>query len=733
MPFRNRSVGLRLTFLTLTLFAILALAAAEGAAGARYVVAQCGWHAGQDATWFDSSADRFGRSNYCQPPASADPFDGVHLISQVKASTETVGGTRFASWRWQAPQGTGIVNVHGQRWQYLREGFQHRLGGVPPNGTFSPFLALDYSDGTKRDFWQGFEPYAQAFESRLVCFRPSEKTCAADGTVLAGVRSLTISIDDQVRPTAQAGGEMTAGSWLKGTKGLTFSNRDTGSGLRFAQTSIDGALLASSEMNCSKVMVSGQWRGTRMQPCPTSAGGGHSVNTAALSDGPHSLQHCAVDFAGSSGCSTALTIRVDNNPPAAPRSPRVDGGEGWHRVNGFGVTWVNPDQGTASPIAASLLRLEAPDGSVRGPWGGSASGSVSGIQVRGPGEHRLRIWLIDQAGNADETHAAEVTLRLDDVPPTGYFEDAPEEDPALIRVPVSDGHSGVRGGSIAWRGAGGEWHELPTRFSTGGEPTLLARFPDDLPRGSWELRAVVVDAAGNMAAVDRRANGSKMTIRTPLLDETLISAGLAVRRGEPRDRLVIGYGKRSRLTGRLSGVESGAIGDAELTVTEMPLPGSRGEVHSRTVRTDGRGLFEVWLSPGPGRKVSVRFTGNRRLQEASSGLLELRVRGRLTFKARPKRLLTGSRVRFQGRVFGRGAWNPVRGNLVQIQYFEESARRWRPVTLTRTDSHGWYRTGYRFRYITGIAHIRLRALLVPSSRFPYSGASSKPVTIRVRG
>ena len=284
MPFRNRSVGLRLTFLTLTLFAILALAAAEGAAGARYVVAQCGWHAGQDATWFDSSADRFGRSNYCQPPASADPFDGVHLISQVKASTETVGGTRFASWRWQAPQGTGIVNVHGQRWQYLREGFQHRLGGVPPNGTFSPLLALDYSDGTKRDFWQGFEPYAQAFESRLVCFRPSEKTCAADGTVLAGVRSLTISIDDQVRPTAQAGGEMTAGSWLKGTKGLTFSNRDTGSGLRFAQTSIDGALLARSEMNCSKVMVSGQWRGTRMQPCPTSAGGGHSVNTAALSD-----------------------------------------------------------------------------------------------------------------------------------------------------------------------------------------------------------------------------------------------------------------------------------------------------------------------------------------------------------------------------------------------------------------------------------------------------------------
>jgi hypothetical protein len=81
----------------------------------------------------------------------------------------------------------------------------------------------------------------------------------------------------------------------------------------------------------------------------------------------------------------------------------------------------------------------------------------------------------------------------------------------------------------------------------------------------------------------------------------------------------------------------------------------------------------------------------------------------------------------------RGAWHPTRGNVVQIQYFEESARRWRPVALTRTDRHGRYRTGYRFRYITGVARIRLRAVLVPSSRFPYSGAASKPAVIRVRG
>ncbi|MCB0860788.1 MAG: hypothetical protein KDB54_09070 [Solirubrobacterales bacterium] len=734
MAFRNRFAALAVILLAITFFAISAVAATDGAAAARYVVAQCGWHAGQDASWFDSSADKFGKSNYCQTPESADPFEGVHLISQVKNSAKTVGGTRFASWRWQAPAGTGIVNIHGQRWQYLRDGFQHRLGGVPPNSSFVPFLELDYSDGTKRDFWQGFEPYARAFEARLVCYRPSDKTCDSNGTVLAGVRSLTISIDDAVRPTAQAGGALTGSGWLRGSQSLIFSNRDTGSGLRFAQTLIDGALRAHSEMNCAKTMVSGQWRGTKMQPCPTASTGTQAVDTRTLSDGPHTLRHCAFDFAGSSGCTAELPIRVDNNPPAAPKGMVVEGGEGWHRVNGFKLAWTNPDQGAASPIAASLFRLTGPDGYAGGPWGRDGSGRISGIQVPGPGEYRVKVWLIDQAGNSNEAHAAEATLRLDNVPPTGYFVEPPEEDPALIRVPVADRYSGVRGGNIAWRSAdGGSWHQIPTRF-LGGEQLLTARFPDDLPRGSWVLRAAIADAAGNLTVTDRRANGSQMTVRTPLRDETLISAALSGGRNRSgRSRIEIGYGQRARLEGRLTGPGNQGIGGVDLTVTETSLPGSRAGQRSRSVRTDSHGYFSLWLARGPGRRVGVSFAGTRRLEESSSGLLDLKVRGRLSFRARPKRLRTGQRIRFSGRVLARGARQPARGNLVQIQYFEESARKWRPVTLARTDRVGRYRSGYRFRYITGVARIRLRALLVPTSRFPYSGAASKPVQIRVRG
>src|SRR5689334_3625578 len=118
------------------MFAILLLALVGGIAGfaglmaaeataARYTVTQCGWHVGMDAGWADTSADKFTRSSYCQTPASADPFENVHIVSQTKNAADTVGGGRFARWRWTAPGGTGIVTVEGQRWHYLNDGFQH--------------------------------------------------------------------------------------------------------------------------------------------------------------------------------------------------------------------------------------------------------------------------------------------------------------------------------------------------------------------------------------------------------------------------------------------------------------------------------------------------------------------------------------------------------------------------------------------------------------------------------
>jgi hypothetical protein len=113
--------------------------------------------------------------------------------------------------------------------------------------------------------------------------------------------------------------------------------------------------------------------------------------------------------------------------------------------------------------------------------------------------------------------------------------------------------------------------------------------------------------------------------------------------------------------------------------------------------------------------------------------LTLRVRSGLDFHAAPASLRTGEAVRLWGRVRSQGAPVPRRGKLVAIQYLEAATGRWRPVIVTRSDHRGGFRTHYRFRYISGSAAIRLRAVALSEERWPYVPGASRSRTVRVRG
>jgi hypothetical protein len=154
---------------------------------------------------------------------------------------------------------------------------------------------------------------------------------------------------------------------------------------------------------------------------------------------------------------------------------------------------------------------------------------------------------------------------------------------------------------------------------------------------------------------------------------------------------------------------------------------------SKTVTTDRAGRFRSGLFSRVSHSVSVRFGGTPRLLGSFSGPFDLRVRAKVLFRARPRRLRTGDLVTFTGRVLPGPAARRARGNLVKVEYFERSARRWRPVQVTRVRAGGRFRTDYRFRYVTGMARIRFRAELVAARGFPYATTASKPVTVRVSG
>ena len=52
------------------------------------------------------------------------------------------------------------------------------------------------------------------------------------------------------------------------------------------------------------------------------------------------------------------------------------------------------------------------------------------------------------------------------------------------------------------------------------------------------------------------------------------------------------------------------------------------------------------------------------------------------------------------------------------------------MLVTRSDHSGRFHARYRFRYVSGAARIRLRAVALAEERWPYAPGASRPVTVR---
>lgn len=732
------AVGRIVAIGVLLALSVLLLAAAKASAG-KYAVAQCGWYVGADASWADTTGGtKFRPDAFCVP--SGDPFDGAHLKSLTRDGQQTVSGTRFARWRWTAPPGTAITMVRGSWWHALHDGIEQRLGGVGADGGFSPFLTAATTETTVREFTKGFPTPVAAFEDRLLCARGEDKWCSLDSGSWSGLRALTLTVQDSTPPGAWiVGGDLVAGGWRRGSQAVAVTAADAGSGVRFGETTLDGARVGLTEYPCAKALISGEWRATQMQPCLTSVSGTHAVATTSFSDGPHSLVHCATDFAANVACTSPQTVLIDNTPPAHPKAVSLAGGDGWHRLDDFDLSWENPAQGAGSPIAGASWRIVGPAGYDSGIRfaAGRDRRSLTDLTVPAAGSYSLQVWLRDDAGNEDPGSAVTVPLRFDDVRPSVAFVEAPD---GQLRADVADVDSGPASGSLFYRRLdSAQWSELPTKLvpaDAAGSDHLVAPLPE-LGYGTYVFRADAADAAGNTASTTLRADGTQMSIRRlppPRLAKAKTRLFARLRGGHGHgDVLTVPFGAPALLRGRLTSADGAGLGHRELRVVSHPSHGALARIGARTVRTGEQGGFELRLPPGPSRRVTVTFAGEAALEPARRPGLELRVRSGISLRAVPRSLQTGEAVRLSGKVAGRGAPLPRRGKLVAIQYFEQETGRWRPVLVTRSDHHGRFHAHYRFRYVSGSAAIRLRATALAEERWPYAPGSSAPVTIEVHG
>ncbi|HVY77570.1 MAG TPA: Ig-like domain repeat protein [Solirubrobacterales bacterium] len=734
--------------------ALLLLAAKEATAG-KYSVAQCGWHVGADAGWADSTGGAKFRSDaYCATPPGADPFDGAHLKSFTR-NAQTVSGTRYARWRWDAPEGTGITRVSGTWWHTLHDGLEQRIGVANWGGGFDVFAAAANTDVTPRGFVAGFSTPMPALEDRLLCARVESKWCSLDPGSWSAVRALTITVEDNFSPSSSIDGDMLAPGWLRGERKLGYAAHDGGAGVKRTEALVDGRTVLAHDHACNVVSVSGELRGTTMRPCPVDRVGYYPISTLGFSDGPHSVAHCATDFAGNVACIPARTILIDNNPPAHPRDLALSGGGEWRRSNDFDPKWVNPGQGAASPIGGATWRITGPAGYNSGAKfvpGRELSG-LQNLFVPRAGVYSLSVWLRDEAGNESASSAASLPLRFDDVPPSVAFEPAAAGGalPTQISARVNDAHSGPAAGEIHYRRLGAqEWTELPAKFQRGvtaDSAELVARLPSDLGAGTYVFRADAVDSAGNKSSTTRRADGTEMSVRKVAGDPILAVRPAAPVRGRARARifarlrwhrhrataLTVPFGVSAMLSGRLLDADGAGLAARMLRVVSRPSRGALSKPSVARIETGAHGVFSLRLGPGTSRRVSVSFAGDDGFERAERSPLTLRVRSGVEFHAAPRQVRTGAEVRFSGRVRSAGAPLPRRGKLVAIQYYESAARRWRPVMVVRSDHAGRFRARYRFRYVSGTARIRIRAVALPEERWPYAPGASRSLVVRVSG
>ena len=350
-------------------------------------------------------------------------------------------------------------------------------------------------------------------------------------------------------------------------------------------------------------------------------------------------------------------------------------------------------------------------------------GNEASVTISADGDHLVRAWARDLAGNSASTHPVLARARVDATAPRLAFANSQDpSDPELIRAPVSDPLSGVAGGEIAYRRQGAtQWTPLATELRQG---ELRARLPSDqLADGTYELRATALDAAGNEAETTSREDGAPMTLEVPLKIATTLRAGL----GPGARRLTIGYDRASRVAGRLVDPAGAPVAGQELTVSERFASGALDLEREHTITTGEDGTFRLGLLPGPNRRVTVSFDGTRRYSASASHDLRLLVHGSARFAATERRIRAGHRFAFYGRVRHLGARLPDGGKLVELQVRRPEG--WDTVRQAfRTRATGRWRFPFRFGdYYYRPTRFRFRLKVVREAGWPY-----RPVKTRGR-
>jgi hypothetical protein len=254
-----------------------------------------------------------------------------------------------------------------------------------------------------------------------------------------------------------------------------------------------------------------------------------------------------------------------------------------------------------------------------------------------------------------------------------------------------------------------------------------------VPNGPHSIQIAGYDAAGNRtlspAVPVAILNGS-----TPngagATRQARIVAKIVGRSGRrARERVTMDFGTRRTIRGRLTDAEGTPIASATLEITgQARRPGARIR-REGTVKTDKKGRFTFRARRGPSRILHVGYRAFS-LDPAPSAVaaMTLNVRAGIRLKVTPSRTTSRGTIRFRGRLLGR----PGRKGVVVALYAVGRVGRNRvPVAVLRTNAKGRFRFEYRFRRTFAPFTYLFQARVERQLTYPYAGAGSNRVTVRV--
>jgi hypothetical protein len=399
-----------------------------------------------------------------------------------------------------------------------------------------------------------------------------------------------------------------------------------------------------------------------------------TLDTDGHANGPLTIEYAAKNAAGVvSGPSE--TLQVDNTPVTLSLSTANDSDPN---------VWVDHAVKVLATASAGPSGIGGTNCSTnKGP---SYAYPAGGITLDGTGAWTVSCssWnkAFDVTGHPATSPSEGVTVHIDETSPSIAFEHTNPADPQAIVVDTSDGQSGVSGGQLEMRPAGGgSWDSLATRFDGSH---LLARLDDaTLAPGQWVIQANACDRAGNCATTDETLNlplrtGSVSSVGFEKLKDPPGTAARCERRRHHRHHRVcdkphlvlsgeerVAHGKPAHLHGLLTTAQGAPIAHARILILTAPNNGlsQYGETSSAT--TGSGGAWGVTLPAGPSRLISAVYNGSATIQP-SQGWAKLVVPASVrVIRVWPRHVPWGGKVHIEARLVG--GYLPSEGALVRLR------------------------------------------------------------------